>query len=82
MSRLLIANVHKLGCSVRNILSYSKFIAYLATLCASTSALAQLEEVLVTAQKRPESMLEAPLSLVVISEQELQQSHCSQESGL
>ena len=75
MSRLLIANVHKLGCSVRNILSYSKFIAYLATLCASTSALAQLEEVLVTAQKRPESMLEAPLSLVVISEQELQQSH-------
>ena len=50
-------------------------IACLAALCAPVSTFAQLEEVVVTAQKRSEPLLEAPISLVVISQQELLRSH-------
>ena len=60
---------------MRNLSSKRKLIACFAAFCVPASIAAQLEEIVVTAQKRPEPMLEAPLSLVVINEQELQQSH-------
>jgi iron complex outermembrane receptor protein len=60
---------------VRNLSSKRKLIACFAAFCVPASIAAQLEEIVVTAQKRPEPMLEAPLSLVVINEQELLQSH-------
>lgn len=60
---------------MRYVCSKRKIIAYFTAFCAPLSVAAQLEEIVVTAQKRPESVLEAPLSLVVINAQELQQSH-------
>lgn len=75
MSALLKASLSKLGPFVQNIRSKLNFIACCAALTAPLSVAAQLEEIVITAQKRPESLLESPLSLVVISEQELERSH-------
>ena len=59
---------------MRNTYSKSALIACLAALYAPACTFAQLEEVIVTAQKRTEPLLESPVSLVVIDERELQQS--------